>query len=86
MKKYYDTATEELIKSHYSRLSEKERRLYAALESKKLGWGGQQYIRQLLQVGQKTIERGIKELENPELLDKIGQDRQRLMGGGRKKK
>jgi hypothetical protein len=86
MKQRYEKSIEELMQVHYSRLSEKGRRLYAALESKKLGWGGQKYIRQLLQVGQKTIERGLRELENPELLDNLGTGRQRLTGGGRKKK
>jgi hypothetical protein len=86
MKQRYEKSIEELMQVHYSRLSEKDRRLYAALESKKLGWGGQKYIRHLLQVGQKTIERGLRELENPELLDNIGTGRQRLTGGGRKKK
>jgi predicted HTH transcriptional regulator len=86
MKQRYEKAIEELMKAHYSRMSEKDRRLYAALESKKLGWGGQKYIRQLLQVGQKTIERGLRELANPDLLDKLGVGQQRLTGGGRKKK
>lgn len=69
---------------HYSRLSEKDRRQYAALESLKLGRGGITYISKVLGVDRKTILQGRKELtadiENP-----IPSGRQRKVGGGRKK-
>jgi len=69
---------------HYSRLSEKDRRQYAALESLKLGRGGITYISKSLGVDRKTILQGRKELtvdlENP-----IPPGRQRKAGGGRKK-
>jgi len=47
---------------HYSRLSEKDRRHYAALESLKLGRGGTTYISKILGVDRKTILQGRKEL------------------------
>ena len=47
---------------HYSRLSEKDRRQYAALESLKLGWGGITYINKILGIDRKTIPQGRKEL------------------------
>ena len=73
-----------LMQLHYSRLSEKDRRQYAALESLKLGRGGITYISKSLGVDRKTILQGRKELtvdlENP-----IPPGRQRKAGGGRKK-
>ena len=69
---------------HYSRLSEKDRRQYAALESLKLGRGGITYIGNILGVDRKTIVQGRKELTD-DLPDPLPQGRQRRVGGGRKK-
>ena len=73
-----------LMQLHYSRLSEKDRRQYAALESLKLDRGGITYICKVLGVDKKTILQGRKELtvdlENP-----VPPGRQRKSGGGRKK-
>lgn len=69
---------------HYSRLSEKDRRQYAALESLKLGRGGITYISRILGSDRKTILQGRKELTS-ELLNPIPPGRQRTAGGGRKK-
>jgi len=44
MKEELTEKTKMLMQLHYSRLSEKERRQYAALESMKLGRGGITYI------------------------------------------
>lgn len=73
-----------LMQLHYSRLSEKDRRQYAALESLKLGRGGITYISKALGVDRKTILQGRKELTE-ELQVFIPQWRQRKAGGGRKK-
>jgi len=73
-----------LMQLHYSRLSEKGRRQYAALETLKLGRGGATYISKVLGVDRKTILQGIKELEDG-LLVFTPSDRQRKIGGGRKK-
>jgi hypothetical protein len=84
-KKRYDKTTEALMQLHYSRLSEKERRHYAGLEVIKLGYGSRLYIRQLFNISQKTIEKGILELEYPLIYSQIPEGKQRRIGGGRKK-
>lgn len=73
-----------LMQLHYSRLSEKDRRQYAALESLKLGRGGIGYISNILGVDRKTICQGRKELTN-DLPGTLPPGRQRRIGGGRKK-
>ena len=64
----------------WSLLDEKQRRLYAALESMKLGPGGDQRLADLLGVDVGTIARGRREL----LTEDIERDRVRRAGGGRK--
>lgn len=73
-----------LMQLHYSRLSEKDRRQYVALESLKLGRGGITYISNILGVDRKTILQGRKELTS-DLPTSIPFGRQRKFGGGRKK-
>ena len=51
-----------LMQLHYSRLSEKDRRQSAGLESLKLGRGGITYISKILGIDRKTILQGRKEL------------------------
>ena len=67
----------------YSNLSEKDKRLYAAVEALKLPHGGIRYISELLGCDRKTIQRGIKELKNPRMIQK---KQIRKKGGGRKAK
>ena len=77
----YDRSIERkmiLVSTFYS---EKDRRLYAATEALKLGYGGISYISRVLGCDRKTILRGLLELNNPELINK---DRIRRTGGGRK--
>ena len=73
-----------LMQLHYSRLSEKDRRQYAALESLKLGRGGIAYICKILAVDKKTVLKGRKELTS-NIQDFIPHNRQRKAGVGRKK-
>jgi len=80
----FSKKTAMLMQLHYSRLSEKDRRQYAALESLKLGRGGTTYISKILGVDRNTIIQGRKELTAC-LPDPLPQDRQRRIGGGRKK-
>lgn len=82
----YSTEIESDMLIQFSRLGEKEQRLYAALESKKLGYGGQSYISQLFGITRYRILVGLKELANPQLLADIPEGKQRRIGGGRKKK
>lgn len=84
MKEEFTTKTIMLMQLHYSRLSERDRRQYAALESLKLGRGGITYICKILGVDRKTILQGRKEL-TIDLAIPIPTGRQRKVGGGRKK-
>lgn len=70
---------------HYSRLSEKDRRHYAAVEAIKLGHGGITYISKVLAVDRNTIIQGKKELMALAEYRQIPEDKQRRPGGGRKK-
>ena len=82
----YNQETEAQMKQFFSGLSEKDQRHYAAIESLKLGRGGQSYLSQLFQISRYRIRMGQKELQNVALLAQIPIDKQRRTGGGRKKK
>lgn len=77
----YHPEVEAQMRNFYQSLSEKDRRRYAAIEAKKLGYGGVSYICRVLQCNDRTITRGMRELETalPE-----NEKRIRLPGGGRK--
>lgn len=82
MIKPYNNEIENQMKSVYNRLSEKDRRLYAGIEAKKLNRGGITYISILLNCSYKTVLQGIKDLDNP---PKLPKNRIRKAGGGRTK-
>ena len=63
----------------YSLLDEKQRRLYAGLESLKWGHGGDRQIARLLGLDEKTVAKGRREL----LSGDIERDRVRREGAGR---
>jgi len=69
--------------SLYKNLSEKDRRRYAAIEAKKLGHGGIVYIATIFGCDEKTIRKGIAELDNE---DCMAQTTIRRQGGGRTSK
>ncbi len=77
----YPSEIEPQILIFYNSLSEKDRRRYAAIEATKLGYGGITYIRSILQCNDRTITRGVQEL-NAELSDENSRIRQ--SGAGRK--
>jgi hypothetical protein len=79
----YTPDLEQQIKIVYESLSEKDRRIYAAIEAQKLPRGGISYLAELLGCARKTIRRGLKELKDPRTLPK---DRIRHPGGGAKPK
>jgi hypothetical protein len=85
MHKPYNQETEGLIQLYYLRLPEKEKRHYAALDARKLGYGGKQYIGRLLKISQKTLRKAERELTQVELYAQIPEGKQRRAGGGRKK-
>jgi hypothetical protein len=64
----------------YSMLDEKQRRLYAGLESLRVGHGGDRQIAEVLALNEKTVAKGRKEL----LDEEIAIDSLRRKGGGRK--
>jgi len=69
-----------LVELFVSLLDEKQRRLYAGLESIKLGHGGDKKIAQLFGLDMHTVAKGRQELWS----GKIETDRVRRVGGGRK--
>jgi len=74
---------EQLILNHFGTLNERGKRLFASLQSKLLGRGGQLYISKILGISIKTINRGINELKKNNVAIKAP-DSSRNKGGGRK--
>ena len=77
----YSPEIESQILNFYNSLSEKDCRRYAAIEATKLGYGGVTYIRSILQCDDRTITRGLQELDS-ELSNESSRIRQ--PGAGRK--
>ena len=78
-----DLATNEakaLLVLFCSMLNEKQRRLYAGLESLKLGHGGDAHIASILGIDPHTVAKGRKELMD---VDLTATDRVRAPGAGR---
>lgn len=65
----------------YSLLDEQQRRLYAGMESLKLGRGGDRQLADFLDLNPQTVARGREQL----LAQDVQVDRARKMGGGRKR-
>ena len=61
----YDSEVEQHMKTLYESLNERDRRRYAAIEARKMGHGGQTYIRRVLGCDYKTLRRGLADLKNP---------------------
>ena len=80
----FDPECEAWMRGYYESLSEKDRRRFAVLQAKLLGYGGITYIAGVLGCSAKTIERGAKELDG--LPDDPVAGRIRAVGGGRKKR
>jgi hypothetical protein len=81
MKPSYPIKIEKQMQEMFSRLSEKDKRLYAGVEALKFSYGGISYIAQLFACSRNTILRGIIELGVKET---IPRKRDRKAGGGRK--
>ena len=64
-----------------SRLNEQQKRWYVALESEKIGRGGDKLMSKISGIHVETIRRGRRELENS--LEGRPIDRVRVEGGGR---
>ena len=75
----FSAEVEQVVKTLYHSLREKDRRRYAAVEAAKLGHGGIEYISALLGCDPKTIRQGRRDLEDlpdvpPERCRKKGVD------------
>ena len=57
-----DSDTEQLLRVFPATLSEKDLRRFSASEARQRGYGGTTYVAKMLGCSQKTIERGIAEL------------------------
>ena len=79
---YSDEVKKDMRILHQS-LSEKDRRRYSAVEAKKLEHGGIIYIASLFDCDEKTIRKGISELNDHACME---QDRIKREGGGRQSK
>jgi predicted transcriptional regulator len=77
-------AIERSLREFAATLTEKDRRRFAAVEAKQRGHGGIRYIARVIGCSEKTIERGLAELEN--LADDPAAGRIRKPGAGRKKR
>lgn len=78
-----DDVSKTHMRSFYNTLSEKDKRRYAAVESRRLGHGGIEYVASILGCSTKTVSRGIRELDA--LDDDPAAGRIRRPGAGRKK-
>jgi hypothetical protein len=79
-----DAVTEKRMRDFAQTLSEKDSRRFAAIEAVQRGFGGIVYIASVLGCSTKTIERGIKELD--QLQNDPAAGRVRRPGAGRKKR
>lgn len=77
-------AIERSLREFAATLTEKDRRRFAAVEAKQRGHGGIRYIARVIGCSEKTIERGLAELDN--LTDDPAVGRIRKPGAGRKKR
>ena len=77
-----DSVTEKRMRDFAQTLSEKDRRRFAAIEAAQRGYGAIVYIADVLGCSTKTIERGMKELD--QLQDDPAAGRVRRPGAGRK--
>lgn len=79
--KKYDAEIEEQMRTFFEALSEKDKRHYAAIEARKVGYGGQLYMESVLGCSARTIQRGQAELASNQ---PFPPRRIRRPGGGRK--
>ena len=78
--KAYSSEVEKAMRRLFESLSEHERRSYAAVEAAKLGHGGLRYLAQVFCCDEKTIRRGIRELNEPSGLP-AGRSRKKGVAG-----
>ena len=72
------------VRAFYESLSEKDQRRFAAVEARRVGFGGIKYIASVVGCSRRTIERGTAELND--LPNDPAAGRVRRPGAGRKKR
>ena len=82
--KPWDASVEKNVRDFSQTLSEKDRRRFAAVQARQLGYGGVRYVAEIGGCSRRTIERGLAELEALPHDPAAGQVRR--PGAGRKKK
>lgn len=83
-KEYYESDFLEKQLSYYASLPEKQRRHFLAMEYERLGVGSKRYVSRVFSCDRKTINKGLRELSANSYQGDYR--RQRMAGGGRKKK
>lgn len=61
-KRFYSRETEEVMRSFYNSLNEKDRRRYAGIEALKIGHGGRNYVAEILGCSRRTVSKGASEV------------------------
>ena len=79
-----DAGVQQNMRDFCATLSEKDRRRFAAIEARRLGYGGIGYVADVLGCSRRTITRGINELDL--LPSDPAAGRVRRPGAGRKKR
>lgn len=82
--KPWGAAVEKNVRDFYATLSEKDRRRFAAVQARQLGYGGVRAMAEVLGCSRRTIERGLTELDALPHDPAVRQVRR--PGAGRKKK
>lgn len=60
--RFYSRKTEDVMRSFYNSLNEKDGRRYAGLEALKIGHGGRSYIAEVLGCSRRTVSKGAGEV------------------------
>jgi len=82
--KPWDVAIEKNVRDFYQTLSEKDRRRFAAVQARQVGYGGVRYMAKVVGCARRTIERGLAALDTLPHDPAAGQIRR--PGASRKKK
>jgi len=83
-KEHYESVFLEKQLRYCAGLPEKQRRHFLALEYLRLGVGSQRYVAKVFGCSRKTILKGVRELAGHHY--EVDYSRQRVAGGGRKKR
>lgn len=88
----YEESHEEEMRRYFRSLPEDHRRRYAAVEARKIGFGGVTYVARTVGISRQTIYAGLRELDamreddtDPPQRPSGGKERIRRRGGGRRR-